>query len=88
MASENENPNNFLAYPNPAEKFIKIKMTGVFNLENFSISNSIGQALDLIPNSKNREEVILDISNLQDGIYFITYYDGKNKLVERFVVRN
>ncbi|MCA0365565.1 MAG: T9SS type A sorting domain-containing protein [Bacteroidetes bacterium] len=88
MASENENPNNFLAYPNPAEKSIKIKMTGVFNLENFSISNSIGQELDLIPNSKNSEEVIFDISNLQDGIYFITYYDGKNRLVERFVVRN
>lgn len=56
-------------YPNPSDGNIIINSAN--KIDNFEIINSIGQIVKSYNNDNNNNTVRLDLSNLENGIYFI-----------------
>jgi polyhydroxybutyrate depolymerase len=74
--------NMFSISPNPAQNTISIN--GIENIEpvkNVKISTIFGQKVMTIENFNNT----IDVSNLDKGIYFLTFLNGKNTEIIRFV---
>ena len=75
---EEKEREQMLIYPNPAQNKITINLQGLQNLSglNLSIFNIQGQLLLQQPLHQNNTEI--DISKLQQGVYFakINFSDG------------
>jgi hypothetical protein len=72
----------FVAFPNPVDKNLTIKIDHFLNTS-ISISNSLGQVvLTKLLTSKTTE---LDLSNLENGIYIISFNDGKSNSRQKIV---
>ena len=76
-------------YPNPASDKIFISLQeGVGRQLGIQLINTLGQLMITMP----EQEVIpggvisLDVSDLQDGIYFLKLWEGKSSCVKRIVV--
>jgi hypothetical protein len=68
------NENSFKMYPNPATNDLTV--SGLSTIENVAVYNLLGQ--EVINKRPNSNEVTLDVSNLQNGVYIIkTLSDGK-----------
>ncbi len=69
--------NNLMIYPNPAIDIIHIK--GINRLKSFKIINSSGAIVSL---SENPNKNDIDVSKLQEGIYFLDFldYTGKRQI--------
>jgi hypothetical protein len=76
-------PFDLSLFPNPTRDFLRVQITGIKNPINYKIQNSFGTTL-LSGNLHSKTNTI-DISNLPDGIYFITLGEGKGK---KFVIQN
>ncbi|MFZ6052497.1 T9SS type A sorting domain-containing protein [Halocola ammonii] len=77
------NQNDISVYPNPASDqitFRNVKNEG----QTASVYNSFGQ---IVMKVKLEEERSLDISNLEPGVYFITWHTGTTSQSEKLVVR-
>jgi hypothetical protein len=59
-----------ILYPNPANNFIKVENTENIKYQSFCIYNFLGKEVMI---QKNYNEII-DISNLNNGLYFIKLY--------------
>lgn len=73
-------------YPNPACCFLNISNDIPENITTLLIYNSVGQLIKkvLLDNYKTK---VIDISALKKGMYFVEYWDTKNKhLIEKFIV--
>lgn len=67
----------FNIYPNPANSLLQI--VGEINLETIEIFNTLGQkVMQAKPNSPS---TIVDISNLQNGIYYIRVNENVSKTI-------
>ncbi len=68
-------------FPNPSSDYVKIECENVIDV--ISISNFSGQ---LIKEVKPKDtEVILDLNNLNSGIYFVTISSEVAKVTKRFI---
>ncbi|GAB4332095.1 MAG: hypothetical protein OHK0038_07540 [Flammeovirgaceae bacterium] len=65
--SETNTYNEVIIYPNPSSNFIKIEGIGKNEIE-ININNIIGEN---VINAKVKNNSVLDISNLPNGIYFL-----------------
>ena len=72
---------DFLVYPNPAESVLHIKMLDLNDTFAYRIVNMIGQTVA----SGDKSEAIIDVHNLQSGVYFIEVNDGEKVAVKRFI---
>ncbi len=88
MANEKEQPNTLLVLPNPTSEYIKIKKNEKFTSNQVQFYNSLGQPIILNQITENNEEISFDVSQLQNGNYFIIFQDTKTRLVRRFSVNN
>lgn len=73
--------NNLQVYPNPASDFVNIDLTGLFSLKTqISICNVLGQT---VKEFKNAEPSInrLDVSELQQGLYYIGIKTDDNRII-------
>ncbi len=76
---------SYLIYPNPANSFIKIKNSQVFN--SIIISDISGKII-LREVFKSRNQSTINILNLEDGIYFLRLYSEKGILgFSKFAVK-
>jgi hypothetical protein len=76
--------NNFLVYPNPFENELKFKSN--FKVEKFEIYSISGQRINTKVLFDLNEEVTLDVSELEQGIYIINVSDPNgNKFTQRVV---
>ncbi len=78
--------NKVSMYPNPVIDFLTIKLDGI-DLQSITILNSYGQELRIIPVESNLASKTIDLSNLNNGIYFIkiSSQNGKptiNKIIK------
>jgi predicted extracellular nuclease len=83
IASLNEELTNSVKfYPNPASDFISIENALGSTV---TISNALGQTVKQTKIENQIEKV--SISNLNSGVYFITFMNGQQKTTLRLVVR-
>lgn len=71
-------------YPNPAQNQLFIRGRTISETE-ITISNSLGQTIDLVPHFENNE-LIYSISQLQRGTYFVKGVFMESVLVKKVVV--
>jgi hypothetical protein len=82
-ASINEELTNSVKfYPNPSSDFISIENALGSTV---TISNALGQVVKQTKIENQIEKV--SISNLNSGVYFITFMNGQQKTTQRLVVR-
>ena len=78
----NDEVNNVVFYPNPVKDFMTVRFPRKGNFT-VTIYNIIGDKV-MTRNIMDDNEMHLDVSGLQNGLYFISYeYDGK-VLTKRF----
>lgn len=73
------NHKSISVYPNPANNFITIDIQNISNLQ-IEISNVLGEVMI---NKQNND--IIDISNLKNGLYFISVRQGQNYYTQKFI---
>jgi hypothetical protein len=74
----------FSIVPNPANKQIKVSAHNIFHT--IEIISFLGQTIRSISNNSNT--AVLDITNLQNGIYFVRVVSDKGTIVRKFVKQN
>jgi len=75
--------NEILLYPNPAKDELNLKWNNLINIT-VTIFNSIGQELSTFFLSKDKR--IIDISELQKGLYFLKIIDGNKTGIKKLIV--
>jgi hypothetical protein len=75
--------NEILLYPNPAKDKLNLKWNNSNNIS-IIIYNSIGQELSTIFLSKQNR--IIDISELHNGLYFLKISDGNKAGIKKLIV--
>jgi uncharacterized protein (TIGR02145 family) len=80
---QNKIPDNFIVYPNPANESLKIQLPT--NIQNglISIKNIIGQ--NIMTFAINENISVLNISKLEQGIYFVELTYENNKKTSKFI---
>ncbi len=73
--------NNLIIYPNPASKYISIKLNNSSVITEVSILNSSGEQIIKKTNTDK-----IDISNLKNGIYFIKVKGDKHLTVKKVII--
>lgn len=68
-------------FPNPSSDYVKIECENLIDV--ISISNFSGQLIKVV--TPKDTEVILDLNNLNSGIYFITIHSEVGKVTKRFI---
>jgi len=74
--------NSVVFYPNPVKDFMTIRFPRKGNFT-VTIYNIIGDKV-MTKNTMDESEIHLDVSDLQNGLYFISYEYGGKVLTKRF----
>jgi hypothetical protein len=69
-------------FPNPSDGFISIKCANK-KVSHFEIINSSGQTIHKIPITKDLEQFEFKT----DGIYFLRFYEGRNVITKKVVIK-
>jgi len=72
--------------PNPATDELYVEVSGIYGQVKVNIYNTIGKLVKLSRISKFDKKFLIDISDLHEGVYFVSLKEGKsfcefNKLV-------
>lgn len=81
VVESNKEGKEITVYPNPAKEKLFIKQGVSFKLSNFEIINSQGNLM-----IKGKVDEFIDVSSLDQGIYFIHFGKDEDAEVKRFVV--
>jgi alpha-tubulin suppressor-like RCC1 family protein len=80
---EENSINQIIIYPNPTTGIVYFE-TETFGSYNYKISNTIGQVVKKFNNSNNYTTQI-DISDLVEGVYFVTIENGVNTITKKII---
>lgn len=80
---ENETQNNILLYPNPAKERLYINTS--IPIKQMSICNLLGQEIQKYNNLETTSSI--NISGLNEGVYFVKIYTEKAVLSKKIVVK-
>jgi hypothetical protein len=84
--NENEVKNNVIIYPNPTNGYSIIKTNKIY--EHFCLFNILGQEIKLFELKTTSDGYMLDISNLDSGIYFLNSIDEENVKHSFKIIKN
>ena len=65
-------------YPNPASNYFILKHEDAMYMR-VEVTNTLGQLFNIRTISKNNNELYFDLSNIENGLYFITIINKDNK---------
>lgn len=77
----NENLSDFRLYPNPAKTDITINSSNSIDIKEIMIYNNLGQLMDNVSSSFNKTRI--NISNLNQGVYFVEIRTQNGKLTTK-----
>ena len=80
---EQETNNNILIFPNPANSILNIKTELNYNNSLVEITDVPGRTL--FSHRYNNLNTSVNISELSNGIYFLSVTSGNNKIVKKFI---
>jgi hypothetical protein len=83
-ALENLELNDLSIFPNPTSSFLTIQSNNL--ISPISIYDITGKLV--LQNKGNSNEIILEISNLNSGLYFIKSNSQNSSLRKRFIISN
>jgi hypothetical protein len=76
--------NEVSIYPNPTSSIINVKSDNILN-ENINVSNSLGQRVMSI--ETNSSSISIDLSNLDNGVYFVEITSNENVTSVKRVIK-
>lgn len=76
---------NYVIYPNPTSYILNVSAKDLVSSENLSIYNQLGQKIELKYLKFDGNNVSIDVSNLQKGIYYLHFGDTSN-VVKKFII--
>ncbi len=79
--------NKVSMYPNPVVDFLTVEVDGI-DLRNISIFDSYGQELKTMPVKKNLASKTIDLSYLNNGIYFIKIISQNGKSTIKKIIKS
>ena len=82
-----ENPFNFKIIPNPSSKTIKVKFTPINDKYKIRIYDITGKIKHSVQIRENKSYLEIDISSLNQGVYFIELNNNKEKKKSKIVIR-
>ena len=83
--NDNEQIMKFVVYPNPARNELRI-MNYELRIKNVEVFDVFGRLQKAESRRQNEEkEIVVDVSNLASGIYFIRLIDKNGIAVQRFI---
>lgn len=85
------NANSFTIYPNPATNFIKILACKEQIIDNVNIINLNGQLIPTnyqISGISGKNEILLDIEHIKNGIYYLQIDTNKKLLFKKLVIQH
>lgn len=74
--------NTLNIYPNPADNFIQLSFAQQVNTFEVEILNTLGETL-----LKTKNQIRIDVSSLQAGVYFLKTISGNNIFINKFQKR-
>jgi len=77
VSNRSELIQDFLIYPNPTQSLLSVR--DMENVTSIEISNIMGQRMKLVEDVV-RPSIDVDVSNLQNGMYFVTFRNGAQVL--------
>ncbi len=84
ITKNNAYPNNVSIFPNPVKDNVSVKFTALHGEKIIQIKNMLGQLL--LQETTQNDVVLLDISHLNKGIYFVNIeLNNKTVLVKKIV---
>ena len=78
------NNNHIRVYPNPSKGKILIQNLSNSITQNISVRNSLGNLVKVFEN--NNSLISIDLSNLENGIYFIEINSSIGKRIEKIIL--
>ena len=81
---------DIIAYPNPANNYVRLLFKKIYANANLKIFNTLGEEVMVLDfeTEKNNEMKLIDVSNLPNGVYFIVIHSGKNTDTVRISVQH
>lgn len=79
---------SIVIYPNPAAYTAKLQVTGSDKDLAITVVNAVGQEMKKFTvNSGVRNEIEIDLANLNEGLYFVRISDGSNMAIKRLMIQ-
>lgn len=75
--------NNFFVYPSPSDNEISFSNPNNYNVSSISIKDITGK--QIMSFSNNSVPQTINISNLQSGVYFITFTSENHSTIKKFI---
>ncbi|MEM9549044.1 MAG: GEVED domain-containing protein, partial [Bacteroidota bacterium] len=78
-------------YPNPARYVLNLKISNArFETGKIEVRTPLNQLVmqKNVEVDRNEQRITVPIGNLQTGTYFITYFDGNERVTKRFIALN
>jgi hypothetical protein len=82
----NASISNIRVYPNPANNILNFEYEKSNKITEVKITNVIGEDVRKENVGDNEGKLRVDISNLTNGIYFVTLSNGKESFIEKIIV--
>ena len=84
----NKGLNKLQIYPNPADNYLMIELPeSAENITTISLFNSFGRLIHLYDKElQNKNQVVIDISALENGVYFLKVCSGRKCVTKKISV--
>lgn len=76
--------NKINIYPNPTQSIINIESMGIDVWDKIDIINVVGQTMKVLNNTRERK---IDLTGLEDGIYFIRLTKSNHSMTKKIIKR-
>lgn len=85
IITANEEPINFVIFPNPTNRYVSVKNPAIGDYELFDMT---GRRIFAQKNAQTTQEITFDLTSQNDGIYFLKIsVDGQLKKTEKIMLK-
>lgn len=82
-----DNTGEISLYPNPAQDRLNISFSGAFDLQEVKLNSVDGKTLkSILLDSENTGKLVIDISDLSQGVYYVELSDGESRYNQKVVI--
>lgn len=83
---EIKNKNAVTVYPNPTTGKIQVAANG-FDVQRLEVYNVVGEKMFAVVDFKQQNSNEIDLSNFQNGIYFVKIFEGEKMYMKKIILQ-